>query len=240
LSRIDAVSRSLTVGIEEIDRADRVIVQSDYAAETFAQQGVPQDKVVIVPRAADIGRFTPTTSAADQTFRALFVGEACLRKGVPYLLRAWTALRLRDAELWLVGPLHDDVKALMAGLSDPSVKHVPWTDDTASYYRRASVFVLPSLVEGSAKATYEAMACGVPVIVTPNTGSVARDRQDGFVVPIRDDGAIKDALTALYEHPELRAAYGQSARRTVESFTWDRYRATMWDVYQQTYHAVAS
>lgn len=238
LATIDAVSRSLTVGIEEFARADRIIVQSPYAVETFVQQGVLRGKIVMVPRAVDIHRFTPPSDREqDRTFRALFVGQLCLRKGLPYLLRAWTALRLRDAELVLLGPLHDDVKALMAGLSDPSVKHVPWSDDTAAFYRRASVLVLPSLVEGSAKVTYEAMACGVPVIVTPNAGAVARDRQDGFVVPIRDDGAIKEALLTLYENRDLGRAYGRAARKTVEMYSWDYHRDVMWEAYQQTYAA---
>jgi glycosyltransferase involved in cell wall biosynthesis len=236
LARIDAVSRSLTVGIEEIECADRVIVQSAYAAETFAQQGVPRDKVVVVPRAVDVTRFTPPAERADdRTFRALFVGQLCLRKGLQYLLRAWTALRLRNAELVLLGPLHDDVKSLLAKVTDSSVRHVPWSDDTAGFYRRASVLVLPSLVEGSAKVTYEAMACGVPVIVTPNAGAVARDRQEGFVVPIRDDGAIKDALLTLYHDRDLARAYGEAGRALVEGHTWEHHRETMWRAYQDAY-----
>ncbi|MEW6683052.1 MAG: glycosyltransferase family 4 protein [Nitrospirota bacterium] len=238
LATIDAVSRSLTVGLEEIDRADRVIVQSPYAVETFVAQGVPREKLVVVPRAVDTNRFTPpSTRERDRTFRALFAGQLCLRKGLPYLLRAWTALRLRDAELTLLGPLHDDVKALLAKVTDPSIKHVPWSDDTTSFYRRASVLVLPSLVEGSAKVTYEAMACGVPVIVTPNAGAVARDRQEGFVVPIRDDGAIKEALLALYENRDLVRAYGQAARKTVETYSWDHHRDVMWKAYRHAYEA---
>jgi glycosyltransferase involved in cell wall biosynthesis len=236
LATIDAVSRSLTVGLEEFVRADRIIVQSPYAVETFVQQGVPREKLVVVPRAVDISRFTPPSSREqDRTFRALFAGQLCLRKGLPYLLRAWTALRLRDAELILLGPLHDDVKSVLAKVTDPSVKHVPWSDNTADFYRRASVLVLPSLVEGSAKVTYEAMACGVPVIVTPNTGAVARDRQEGFVVPIRDDGAIKEALLTLYENRDLGDAYGRTGRKTVEKYSWDYHREVMWEAYQQAF-----
>jgi glycosyltransferase involved in cell wall biosynthesis len=179
LAGFDAVSRSLTVGLEEIANADRVIVQSPYAVETFVAQGVPREKLVVVPRAVDVGRFNvPPRRDDDRTLRVRFVGQLCLRKGLPYLLRAWTALRLRDAELILLGPLHDDVKSVLAKVTDPSIKHVPWSDNTAAFYRRASVLVLPSLVEGSAKVTYEAMACGVPVIVTPNAGAVARDRRE--------------------------------------------------------------
>ncbi len=237
LARIDAPSRDLTVGIEEIERADRVIVQSPYATETFVAQGVARDKLVVVPRAVDPVRFTPPEAKPRDIFRALFVGQLCLRKGLPYLLRAWSALRLRNAELLLAGPVHDDVKPLLAKLDDPSVRYVGWKDDPVALYRSGSVLVLPSLVEGSAKVTYEAMACGLPVIVTPNAGAVARDRQEGFVVPIRDDGAIKDALLALYENRDLIESYGRAARLAVESYTWEHHRRLMWDVYERAWRS---
>ena len=238
LSRIEARARELTVGVEEIARADRIIIQSPYAAESFLQHGVPKHKLAVIPRAVDTDHFRPPDHPpTDRTFRALFVGQLCLRKGIPYLLRAWTALRLRNAELVLLGPLHDDVKPLLAKLDDPSVRHVPWSDDTKAFYRGASVFVLPSLVEGSAKVTYEAMACGLPVIVTPNAGSVARDRQEGFVVPIRDEGKIKDALLTLYENRELIVSYGRAARLAVEPYTWEHHRRIMWELYESAWRS---
>lgn len=237
LARFDAATRDVTVALDEFERADRIIVQSVYAAETFVAQGVPRDKLVVIPRAVDVARFTPASPPRDGPFRALFVGQLCLRKGLPYLLRAWAALKLRNAELVLAGSVHDDVKPLLARLDDPSIRYVGWKNDPADLYRSGSVLVLPSLVEGSAKVTFEAMACGLPVIVTPNAGAVARDRQEGFVIPIRDEGAIKDALLALYENREMREAYGRAARVAVESHTWEDHRRRMWNAYTDAWRA---
>ena len=233
-ARFDAVARDLTVGVEEIERADRIVVQSSFAVETFRDQGVDMRKVIVAPRAVDTKRFVPGEANLDAgVFRVLFVGQACLRKGVPYLLRAWSALRLPRAELWFVGPTHDDVKPVLRQFDDPSVKYVSWSDDPVRLYQSASVFVLPSLVEGSAKVTYEAMACGLPVVVTPNAGSVARDGKEGYVVPIRDDEALQQKLLLLYQQPELRRQLGAAGRRLVQNYTWDHHRATMWAAYQQ-------
>lgn len=234
LARVDAVARDLTVGIEEIERADRIVVESTFAAETFRDQGVDMRKVIVAPRAVDTKRFVPGEADLDAgVFRVVFVGQVCLRKGVPYLLRAWSALRLPRAELWFVGPTHDDVKPVLRQFDDPSIKYVSWSDDPVRLYQSASAFVLPSLVEGSAKVTYEAMACGLPVVVTPNAGSVARDGKEGYVVPIRDDEALQQKLLLLYQQPELRRQLGAAGRRLVQDYTWDHHRATMWAAYQQ-------
>jgi glycosyltransferase involved in cell wall biosynthesis len=72
----------------------------------------------------------------------------------------------------------------------------------------------------------QAMACGLPVICTTNTGGedIARNGQDGFIVPIKDVDAIKEKILYLYEHPQEREAMGQSARQRVEKgFSWDDY-----------------
>ncbi|NJL52352.1 MAG: glycosyltransferase family 4 protein, partial [Hydrococcus sp. SU_1_0] len=71
------------------------------------------------------------------------------------------------------------------------------------HFAWADVFLLPSICEGSAIATYEALACGLPVIATPNTGSIVRDGLDGYIIPIRDVDAIVDKLELLITQSEL-------------------------------------
>ncbi|TFH47206.1 MAG: glycosyltransferase, partial [Lysobacterales bacterium] len=129
--------------------------------------------------------------------RVLFAGEVGLRKGVPYLLDA----------LHILGP--DRVEARFAGtVAIAASKLEPYRDVAtflgpvpysmmAALYRWADVFVLPSICEGSAVVTYEALAAGIPVICTPNTGSIVRHGVDGFIVPIRDAEAVANRLDHL-------------------------------------------
>jgi glycosyltransferase involved in cell wall biosynthesis len=90
-------------------------------------------------------------------------------------------------------------------------------------FRRADLFVLPTLAEGMALVHLEAMACGVPVITTPNCGSVVRDGMDGYIVSIRDATALADRVEELCRDRALRESMSQSARRRARDYTWYRY-----------------
>jgi glycosyltransferase involved in cell wall biosynthesis len=87
----------------------------------------------------------------------------------------------------------------------------------------ADVFVLPSLCEGSATATYEALAAGLPVVATPNTGSAVRDGVEGYLVPIRAPEAIAERLDRLANDRGLLAEIDKAARRRAEAFSAERY-----------------
>ena len=95
--------------------------------------------------------------------------------------------------------------------------------DVAAQYDWADVFLLPSLCEGSATSTYEAMFQGLPVICTPQTGSVVRDGGDGFIVPARDADAIAEKLELLAAKPGLLAELSENARQYAANFTLEKY-----------------
>jgi glycosyltransferase involved in cell wall biosynthesis len=111
-----------------------------------------------------------------------------------------------------------------------------YVPDQAALLQTADVFVLPSIQEGSALVTYEAMASGLPVIITKNCGSIARNGQDGFIVPIRDPGTLANRLTAFAREPALRRSMGQAARRHVLDFSWERYGERLVEAYTRIQH----
>jgi len=80
--------------------------------------------------------------------------------------------------------------------------------------------------------TYEAMACGLPVIVTQNSGSLARDKKDGFIVPIRDAETLAEKILFFYENPEKVSEMGVNARKRIEEFTWQRYEDDLIKTYK--------
>jgi glycosyltransferase involved in cell wall biosynthesis len=88
------------------------------------------------------------------------------------------------------------------------------------YYQNADFFVFPSLHEGSALVTYEALACGLPTITTRNAGSVVRDGREGYLVPIRSPEGLAAAMEALRQDQTSRRAMGIAARRRAQAFTW--------------------
>ena len=223
--------------LAEYEEARYIILESDFTRDTFAGQGVPEDKLVVIPRGVDTARFVPPRKRAPRPFRAVFMGAVCVRKGVRILLEAWTSLGLKDAKLLLVGSVRDEIQPLLQRSlpGNPSVELVGFVPDPVRLYQEASVFVFPSLSEGSAKVCYEAMSCGLPVIVTPNAGSVVRDGRDGFIVPVRDPDALREKILLLYENPDLRETMGREARRHMETFTWDAHRNTLIETYEKVF-----
>ena len=204
--------------------ADRVLVPSDYVRATLVERGTPPERIAVLPYGVDIERFRPQPRRDRGTFRLLFVGNLSQRKGIKYLLDAVRRLNLPNAEVLLVGRIVGSASAL-APYADlfRHVPHVPY-HEVHRLYADADLFVYPSLHEGSAFATYEALASGLPVIATPNTGSVVRDGLDGYLVPPRDVDALMSRIDELYRDPARRAAMGASARRRAEEFTWGAYR----------------
>ena len=94
------------------------------------------------------------------------------------------------------------------------------------HYSQASVLVLPSIEEGLALVQAQAMACGVPVIATENTGAadLFTDGVEGFIVPIRDARAIGEKILTLYENPAMREQMGEAALARVRKIGgWDDY-----------------
>jgi glycosyltransferase involved in cell wall biosynthesis len=175
--------------------------------------------LIVTPYGVEPQRFEPAEHRHDGPFRAIFVGSCQARKGIHYLIDAWRKLNLPNAELLVCGEVVPEMKKILEEKSIESVRwlgHVPVKD----YLKQAHVFVFPSLEEGSALCTYEAMASSLPLIVTPNSGSIIRDGQDGFVIPIRDVSALTEKIEYFYRNREAARAMGKSAREQVENYTW--------------------
>jgi glycosyltransferase involved in cell wall biosynthesis len=216
---------------EEYNLADLLLVLSHTAADTFRMRGFAEEKLFYLPRGVDVERFKPGQRPAK--FRAVFAGALIKRKGIQHLLEAWHRLNLADAELWLVGSLHDEAKPYLNQFWRDNIRIIGFVRDPESYLSQSTVHVFPSQWEGSAKVTYEAAACALPQITTREAGDVVRDDVEGIIVKPRDVDAIAAALQHLYLHPEIVQRMGSAARRrVVENFTWDHFRTRLLNAYE--------
>jgi len=223
---IPSDDRDIQQAIEEYHAADRIFVLSSYVKRTFLDRGVPEQKLVCVPSGIDLARFHQAKKN-DPVFRLIYCGILQAKKGVHYLLRAFSELNLKHAELWLIGSVSEEMRPILARYQD-SFRHLGFVPNSelAHIYSQGSAFVLPSLEEGLAKVIVEAMACGLPVIATTNTGAedVVRDGTDGYVIPIRNVEILKERILTLYHDPDLCQQMGQNAIRRVHAeFTLERY-----------------
>lgn len=208
--------------------ADRVVVPSEYVRDTMVENGRDPATIDLLPFPIDVVRFTPAAAPrGDGKLRALFVGQIGLRKGVKYILEAALRLARADIEIVLVGGIVDGSDWLKRydGLYR-HIANVPYAE-MPDIFRAADVFVFPSLHEGSAMAVNEALASGLPVIVTPNAGAIARDGVEGFIVPLRDAATIADRLTRLADDAALRRRMGLAARARAEAHDASAYAARL-------------
>jgi glycosyltransferase involved in cell wall biosynthesis len=218
--------------LEEYELATLVVVLSEKAAQSFRAANFPDEKLFYLPRGVDTERFKPGTRPP--TFRAIFSGALIERKGIHHLLEAWHRLNLRDAELWLLGSVHDEAKPYLKKFGRENVRVLGFKRDLENYLNQGSVYVFPTRLEGSAKTIYEAAACGLPMITTREAGDVVRDGVEGIIVQPGDVDAIATAIEHLYRHPEIVASMGAAARkRVVENFTWDHYRTRLLGAYER-------
>ncbi len=217
--------------IEEYQLADLLVVLSETAADTFRAQGFPEEKLFYLPRGADVERFKPGQRPAK--FRAIFTGALIKRKGIHHLLEAWHRLNLPEAELWLVGSVHDEAKPFLEQFWRDNIRVVGFVPDPENYLSQSTVHIFPSQWEGSAKVTYEAAACGLPQITTREAGDLVRDGVEGIIVQPGDVDAIAAAIAHLHTHPEIVDQMGSAARRrVVENFTWDHFRTRLLGAYE--------
>ncbi|WP_251961378.1 glycosyltransferase family 4 protein [Salinibacter ruber] len=210
----------------EYEQADKIAVPSQFVKKSFVEKGVDRSKLIQVPYGVDVDEFRPIEKE-DSTFRAIFAGQMMLRKGVHYLLKAFSDLELPNAELWLIGSKREEIEPYFEKYKEDFrfLGHKPQSE-LYKYYSQGSVFVMPSIEEGLAMVQPQAMACGLPLICTPNTGGedLIREGKEGFIVPIRNVGALKERLLWCHENRENCRTMGDAARKRIEeNFKWEDY-----------------
>lgn len=221
--------------LKEYGIADYISVPSRFVYDSFIERDFAKKKLILNPLGVDIDKYRPGEKK-DKIFRILFMGQVSLRKGVQYLLRAFSELKLKQAELLLVGGMGKDMKKIFNEYEKRiNLKHIPWSNDLGSICQQASIFVCPSIEEGSALVNYIAMACGLPVITTFNAGSPVRDSEDGFIIPIRDVEALKEKIVYFYEKPQEIKTMGTNAREEIKNYTWEKYGERLIAFYEELY-----
>jgi glycosyltransferase involved in cell wall biosynthesis len=217
--------------LAEYERADLIRVMSHRAKETFLERGFTDQKIVVATPPFDEEEF-PQADFADSTFRVAFVGLIEPWKGFHYLVEAFTDFPERDAELVFWGGTGARPIAryfARAREREPRISLRPVDVRSAGLkevFGRASVLVHPSVTDGFGYAVGEAMASGLPVIVTPGAGAVdlVEDGVNGYIVPVRDPHAIRERLVHLAKNPALLRRMGHAAKKTVAHLTLRSFR----------------
>jgi glycosyltransferase involved in cell wall biosynthesis len=213
----------------ELERADVVLVASDFCRESMLSNGIPEGKIFVSRYGADTAIFQKRESVPERP-RFISVGGAItLRKGFQYLFRAFQLVKqaLPDAELICVGKYKYDFRLERPKWEDtfthyPAVPHA----ELARLFQMCTAFVLPSQEEGFARVLAEAAAAGLPVVASRESGvtTCLDDGVEGFIVNGRDPQQIATAMITLATDRELNQRMGEAAyRRAGVRNTWQDY-----------------
>jgi len=230
----DHMDRSMA----EYGGADAIVVPSRFVARSFVEQGLPAAKVHVVPYGVDLAMFTPQPKTDDK-FRVLFVGTQSIQKGIGYLLDGLRPLvQQRSVEIWLVGQTGSDAEEILRrNASIFCHQGIQPRSRLASLYNQASVLVLPSVQDGFGLVMAQAMACGVPVIATRNTGAAdlfTADGVEGFIVPIRNPLVLRQKVEWMLDNPQGRAKMAAAAlSRVKELGGWRTYGERSLQIYRE-------
>lgn len=203
----------------EWEVADFVLVNSEWSQHALIRQGVPKEKVIVVPLGVDLvpDRLPPPIDP-EGALKVLWLGNVVLGKGIQYLVQAARLLLGRNIQFLVAGPV---------GISEHVVRTFPQNvqmlgrvtrDRLSDIYRQSHVFVLPTISDGFAVTQLEAMAHGLPVVVTPNCGRVVTHGLDGFLVPARDGKALADTLACLDANRKLVREMSRNALKTIRKY----------------------
>jgi glycosyltransferase involved in cell wall biosynthesis len=212
--------------LREYERADLIRVMSKVAQRTFVARGFDPERVIVATPPMNCEDF-PQAQFREAKFRISYVGLIEPWKGFHYLIEAFTGLNLPDAELVLWGGAGSrPVSQYLAERkqANPAIQVRAVEVRKLGYgevYAKSSVLVHPSLSDGFGYVVAEAMASGIPVIVTENTGAadLVVDGQNGFVVPLRDVEGLRERLLFLANRPAKLQAMGLAARATARRLT---------------------
>jgi glycosyltransferase involved in cell wall biosynthesis len=234
---------NITKVLSEYDQSDYIMTCSSFTQNSFIKHGIKKEKILKVPYGVNLDFFVSEKNLEqkrDDKFRVICVGLMCLRKGIPHLLSAWKKLGLPEnqTELLLIGNLQKDLKLVLKNMSLP--KNVIFygaadKNNLLKLYKTSDLFVLPSIEEGLSMVIAEAMACGLPVICTTNTGGeeLIEDKKEGFIVPIRNSEALAEKILWCYKNQENAKQLGLAGQTKIKSFTWDVYGEKVYQVYKK-------
>lgn len=186
---------------EMMPDVDYVLSPSSFVSQSFLERGFKPEQILKTFYPVDLSCFKPSGLPRDRNrpLTIISTGALSLRKGCPYLLEAFRLIHQRhpSARFRLTRHIQDSAKPILSKYSDLPIDWSPGLPhpQLAARLQSSDIFVLPSLEEGLARTALEAMACGIPVILTRNTGTADHVQPgiNGEIVAIRDPHAIADA-----------------------------------------------
>jgi glycosyltransferase involved in cell wall biosynthesis len=229
----------------EYHDADYIMTLSSFARNSFINNGVSPQKILMVPCGVDTNYFLQEQQQEKSKFLVIFVGLVSLRKGIQYLLQTWNNLGLpqNDSELLIIGAQTKDFVSAKQYLKIPdNVKFIGPVDRPTlrTLYQQSSLFVLPSLEDGFGMVIGEAMASGLPVICSTSSAGpeLITDGVHGFLTKSGDCVDLAEKICWCYCHRYEATQMGIRGSQQILNFSWDIYGDNIYQTYTSLLKAI--
>ena len=215
---------------DEAKLADYHIVASTFSKQASLFNGIPEDKILLVPYGVSRSAFKPLNKVYDKGLKVLFVGEVNQRKGICQILDAAKSLHDYDIEFNIIGAGREYCSELYT----PYEKYVNFRgrvpfEDLQMYYGTSHIFVFPSMGEGYGLVLPEALASGLPVIASQNCAGpdLIKNGYNGFIIDAGETQQLVDKILWFYNNMEQLPQMQENAIESVSDLTWEKYEETL-------------
>ncbi|MDB5262633.1 MAG: glycosyl transferase group 1 [Adhaeribacter sp.] len=209
---------------QELALADLVLCGSEFVRDSCLSLGTDPAKLRVLPYGADLVKFSNKDDSHQdrEKIKIAFVGAVNYRKGADVVLKAWEQVvqDFPQAELHFYGNVQMEVPGNLERVFFHGFIN---QDNLVTELKTAQISILPSFLEGSSLAIYQAMAMGLAVITTPNTGSIIQNNVNGLLVRYGSVEETIAALRRLMENKSLRKTMAATAQADIQSYSWDNY-----------------
>lgn len=211
----------------EIDDADYFFAASQFVKEGLIHCGAKENQIKLIPYGANVtSNIEKENGKENAKCKFLFVGQVNYRKGIPYLLDVISEMG-DTAELTVVGAYNPDdwfVKKYKDAANIHFTGLVTF-DKMQKIYEQSDVFIIPSFAEGMAQVGIEAMACGLPIICSTNSGvnDLVEDYKNGFIIQPGEAEALREKMQWFVDNSQQISFMGENAKKIACCYTWEQY-----------------
>lgn len=217
--------------VKSYELADTIISPSNWVTKTLLFAGIDANKICQIEYG--VHAQDDKIYKKSRTLKIAFAGGLKRTKGIIELLEAINELKDYDIEVNIFGRLYNDVKNEVEKLKNKKIIFYGFTNNIIQEYKKCDIYVYPTYFEGSSKTVFEAMSCGLPIITTENAGSIVRDGEDGFIVPVNNVDSLVEKIEYFYHNRDKIEEMGKVTQNYSREFTWERYAKRVNEIYKK-------
>ena len=233
--RFEKLYKLITPIIHNVWHDARYVVTNSKGLTELAQESDASQNFLQIVNGVDTNFYTSGTRTLNERkkeFRILLASRLSRRKGFNYAIDAFVELfdMYPHIKMQIAGGEGNAMEELRAQVKRYRLDgRVEFTglytkEESPDIYNNTDVFVMPSLNEGMSNNLLEALASGLPVLMTPTGGAqeLVRDGENGYLIKMNDVQSIVDKLKVLIEAPEICDAMGHASRLIAETMSWEK------------------